>query len=82
MSLRNVLARSVQSILWAGRRKDGTVTGSRLNPDCRAASFQINATLRCRPFGLRCSVPSRTAVMKPSIVASLISSGSIPWALA
>ena len=52
------------------------------NPDSFATSFQINVTCRCRTFGLRCSEPSRTAPMKPSIAASLILSGSIPLALA
>ena len=57
-----------------GRNGDGL----EIDTAC-AASFQIIATFRCRPFGLRWSVPSRTALMKASIVASLTSSGLIPW---
>ena len=29
----------------AGRRKEGTITGCRLSPGCRATSFQISDTV-------------------------------------
>lgn len=52
------------------------------NPDSFATSSQINVTFRWRSFGLRWSEPARTAAIKSSIAASLISLGSILLALA
>jgi hypothetical protein len=72
-SLRNVIPSSIQSIRFAGWRKEGTVTGRKSNLGCLATSFPINATLRCRSLGLRWSDLSRTAAMNLSTAGSSMS---------